>query len=218
MSSSPVFYTPSFFRRKTLRGNPRSYRDDNGTFWKTERVAESCLLNFPSSYWNYFEKSLQSEKKSSKSASLAWLCFTSREGSFPGGAYGKELTVNAGDKRDAGSIPGSGRSPWGGHGNTLQYSCWGNPMDREAWPALDHRVAKSWTWLKRLSTDWGHDSIWELSKGMQLMNSMPGSISSLLGKWAIEYYLSLGQTLQCQNLSAWEIYLWTRGQNQTQKG
>ena len=49
--------------------------------------------------------------------------------------------------------------------------------------------------------------MWELSKGMQLMNSMAGSISSLLGKWTMEYYLSLGQALQCQNLSAWKIYL-----------
>ena len=167
---------------KLLRGNLRSYGDDNGAFWKTEKVAESCILNFPSSYWNYFKKSLQSEKKHSKSASLAWLCFTSGEGSFPGGTYGKEFTVSAGDKRDMGSIPRLGRSPGGGHRNPLQYSWWGNPMDREAWQAAVHRVAKSWTWLKWLSMVWGHDSIWELSKGMQLMNSMAGSISSLLGK------------------------------------
>ena len=45
----------------------------------------------------------------------------------------KNLTVNAGDIRDAGSIPGSGRSPGGGHGNSLQYYCLENPMDRGAW-------------------------------------------------------------------------------------
>ena len=44
----------------------------------------------------------------------------------------KKLSANAGDIRDVGSIPGSERSPGGGHGNPLQYSCLGNPMDRIA--------------------------------------------------------------------------------------
>ena len=60
----------------------------------------------------------------------------------------KNLPTNAGDIRDASSIPGSGRSPGGGHGNPLQYSCPENPMDREAWWAIVYRVAKSWTLLK----------------------------------------------------------------------
>ena len=59
--------------------------------------------------------------------------------------------ANAGDIRDAGSIPGLGGSLGGGHGNPLQYSCLENPMDKGAWWAV-HRVAKSWTWLKWLST------------------------------------------------------------------
>ena len=46
-----------------------------------------------------------------------------------------------------GSVPGSGRSPGGGHGNPLQYSCLENPMDREAWWATVHGVAKSQTQL-----------------------------------------------------------------------
>ena len=50
--------------------------------------------------------------------------------------------------RDAGSIPGLGRSPGGENGNPLQYSCLENPMDREAWQATVHRVAKSRTRLK----------------------------------------------------------------------
>ena len=49
---------------------------------------------------------------------------------------------NAGDIRDLGSFPGSGRSPGGGNRYPLQYSCLGNPMDRGAWWALVHRVAK----------------------------------------------------------------------------
>ena len=64
----------------------------------------------------------------------------------------KNPPANAGDVRDAGSIPGSGRSPGGGHGNPLQYSFLENPMDRGAWQAIVHRVAKSWTRLKQLTT------------------------------------------------------------------
>ena len=50
------------------------------------------------------------------------------------------------------SIPGSRRSPGGGHGNPLQSSCLENPVDRGAWRATVHRVTKSRIWLKRLST------------------------------------------------------------------
>ena len=64
---------------------------------------------------------------------------------FPGGSLGKESTCNAGDIGDAGSIPGLGRSPGGRHDNPLQYSCLENPMDREIWWAMFHRVARSWT-------------------------------------------------------------------------
>ena len=62
----------------------------------------------------------------------------------------KNPPAHAGDPRDAGSIPGMGRSPGGGHGNPLQYSCLENPTDRVAWRATVHGVAKSWTRLKRL--------------------------------------------------------------------
>ena len=55
----------------------------------------------------------------------------------------KNPSANAGVIRDAGSIPGSGRSPGGGHGNPLQYSCLENLMDRGAWWVAVHRVAKS---------------------------------------------------------------------------
>ena len=57
----------------------------------------------------------------------------------------KNPPANAGDIRDLGSIPGSGRSPGGGHGNPLQYSCLENPLD---WRATVHRVTKSQTQLK----------------------------------------------------------------------
>ena len=64
----------------------------------------------------------------------------------------KNPPASAGDARDVGSIPGSGRSPGEGHGNQLQYSCLENPMDRGAWWAMVHMVPKSQTQLKRLST------------------------------------------------------------------
>ena len=54
----------------------------------------------------------------------------------------QESSCNVGD---LGSIPGLGKSPGGGHGNRLQYSCLENPMDRGAWQAAVHGVAKSWT-------------------------------------------------------------------------
>ena len=57
----------------------------------------------------------------------------------------KNPPAKAGDVRDAGSISGSGRVPGEGHGNSLQYSCLENPMDREAWWATVHRVTKSQT-------------------------------------------------------------------------
>ena len=61
-----------------------------------------------------------------------------------GGSDGKESACNAGDQ---GSVPGSGRSPGEGNGNPLQYSCLENSMDRGAWQATVHGVAKSWTRL-----------------------------------------------------------------------
>ena len=64
----------------------------------------------------------------------------------------KNPPANAGDIRDADSIPGLGRSLGGGHGNPLQYSCLENPMDRGAWWATFHRVAQSRTQLKQRGT------------------------------------------------------------------
>ena len=58
---------------------------------------------------------------------------------FPGGSAVKNLPARAGD---AGSIPETGRSPGEGNGNPLQYSCLRNPMDRRAWWATVHGVAK----------------------------------------------------------------------------
>ena len=69
----------------------------------------------------------------------------------------KNLPASARDVRDMGSILGWGRSPGGGHGNPLQYSCLEDPTDREAWWAIVQRVTKSQTQLKQLSIE--QDSI-----------------------------------------------------------
>ena len=60
----------------------------------------------------------------------------------------KESTFSTAATGDEGSIPGSGKSPGGGNGNPLQYSCLENPMDRGAWRDIVHKVSKSQTRLK----------------------------------------------------------------------
>ena len=75
---------------------------------------------------------------------VAYLAYTiMNEGLFPGGsAVNPPANANSGD---VGSRPGLGKSPGEGNGNRLQYSCLENPMDRGAWWARVHWVAKSWT-------------------------------------------------------------------------
>ena len=68
----------------------------------------------------------------------------------------KNLPTNAGDLREMGSIPESGRAPGEGNGNPLQFSCLENPMDWGAWQATVHRVTQSWTRLMWLSTQHTH--------------------------------------------------------------
>ena len=68
----------------------------------------------------------------------------------------KNLPASAGDLRDKGLIPGLGISPGEGHGNPLQYSHLENPMDKGAWWATVHGVAKSRTQLKQLIIHWSH--------------------------------------------------------------
>ena len=63
---------------------------------------------------------------------------------IPGGIMVKKLPVNTGDIRDAGSIPGLGRSPGGGHSNTLEYSC----LENSKPGGLQVSVSKNWTPLK----------------------------------------------------------------------
>ena len=78
----------------------------------------------------------------------------------------KNLLVNTGDAGGAGSIPRWGRSPGEGRGNSLQYPCLENSMDRGAWPAVVHRAEKSQTWL----SNWAHTCCQNLDDGLCTRN------------------------------------------------
>ena len=65
---------------------------------------------------------------------------------IPSDSVVKNPPISAGEAGDMDSIPGSGRSPGGGNGNSLQYTCLGNPMDRSLADYI-HCIANSWTWL-----------------------------------------------------------------------
>ena len=85
---------------------------------------------------------------------------------FPRGRVVNNPPANAGNTRDTGLIPGSGRSPGEGNGNPLQYSCLENSVDRGVRWATVHRVAKSWTRLSNVA----HTHRWvKRYKGMELM-------------------------------------------------
>ena len=95
----------------------------------------------------------------------------------------KNLPASTGDAGDAGLIPGSGRSPGGGNDNLLQYSCLENPMDRSAWWATVHGVAKSWTWLSYWACRHTGVSPGALSSRQENMTSII-SFSGCLCRWA----------------------------------
>ena len=97
------------------------------------------------------------------------------------------VTNTPANAEDDSLIPGLGRSPGGGHGNPLQYSCLENPMNRGAWWAAVHRVAKSQTWLNQLSKHC-------LFK--RVPNLGPWSSPKLTDKWTLRWsrQISLGIT------------------------
>ena len=85
--------------------------------------------------------------------------------------------ATAEDRRDASSIPGSRRSPGGGHGNPLQYSCLENSTDRGAWWATVHGVTKNQAQLKQLST---HKCVCQSNSSVNKMGRDPALIELLL--------------------------------------
>ena len=97
--------------------------------------------------WHQAKPGMPPPKIVVKQVKVIWV-HLKRKG-FPGGSDGIESACSTGDQ---GSIPGSGRSPGGGHGSPLQYSCLENPMDRGTWWATVHGVSQSQTRLKRLGS------------------------------------------------------------------
>ena len=114
--------------------------------------------------WSVQTYLLSSMQLCSPSLKETFFCSVIVLSSFPDRSAGKKKksSCNAGDRGEAGSIPGSGRSPGGGNDHPLQYSCLGNPMIRGAWRAVVQKVVKIRTqlfvlgcciylWLKRSS-------------------------------------------------------------------
>ena len=109
----------------------------------------------------------------------------------------KNPPANSGDLRDEGSISKWGRSPRGGHGNTFQYSCLDNPMDRGAWKAVVYRVAKSQTQLDQFSTHahrYIHINIIYIYTHTHIahMSILPiaGAILNHLRRWGFSFFFS----------------------------
>ena len=128
----------------------------------------------------------------------ALIIYVARLG-FSDGPVGEESACNV---EDTSSVPGSERSPAGGHDDPLQDSCLENPMDRGAWHTVAHRVAKSRTQLKQLSA---HTHITRLSRAVQLAEDKCRIVSLWSGRiFQREYLLkrkSLGCVLFCRLLA-----------------
>ena len=124
----------------------------------------------------------------------------------------KHLPANAGDIRIAGLIPGLGRSPVWGHGNTFQYSCLENPRDREAWWAMVYRVAKSWTWLRqfgeqlfRTQSNWGkryqNKYVWQCKRKQRNYFSCVWSVSVIYHHVLIQWIVVSIKAIQVSTKS-----------------
>ena len=102
-------------------------------FKHTELCFSTTPITLQNHLWNFIKRHITRKHPIAKD--------------FPSDSAVQNLPANAGDVGDMGSIPGLGRSPGGGDGDPLQYSCLENPMDRGVWPAMVHRVhrvTKSW--------------------------------------------------------------------------
>ena len=107
----------------------------------------SCRPREPRSWWYKLQPKFKSKARENQTPSSK--VYSGLQWGFPGGSVGKESTCNAGNAGDEGSIPGSGRSPGGGHGNPLQYSCLEDPHGQRSLMGYSPGATKSWT---RLST------------------------------------------------------------------
>ena len=106
---------------------------------------------------------------------------------FPDGSVVRNLTANARDIGDAGSIPRLGRFPGEGNGNPFQYSYLGNPVDRGAWWATVQRVTKNLTQL----SDWAHSTFYSLEMSHQVQPTLKGrEIKLHLLDWGFSSYIT----------------------------
>ena len=103
----------------------------------------------------------------------------------------KNPPANAGDTGDCGSISGSGKSPGGGYGNSLQYSCLENSMDRGAWRATVHGVAKRQT---RQSTVEAGTQVWLLTLYLPAPGGMAPPFAGYFASSSARPHLSTLQT------------------------
>ena len=106
-------------------------------------IRPSCPRHFPVLWWASGSRPCPGRPAADQSLFSESLRHAGVSGASQVALVVKNPPANAGGIRDLGLIPGSGRSPGGGHGNPLQYSCLENLMDREAWQATAYRVAKS---------------------------------------------------------------------------
>ena len=88
------------------------------------------------------------------------------------GASGKEPTCQSSRCKRRVFDPWAGKIPWKRNGNSLQYSCLENAIDRGGWWAIVHRVAKSWTWLKWLSMHYLHKCVPSIELNMLYIQDM----------------------------------------------
>ena len=123
----------------------------------------------------------------------------------------KNLPANTGDIRDVGSIPGSGRSPGGGRGNPLQYSCLENSMDRGAWQATVHGVAKSRTRLSDSHTHTHTHNMYKIDKQQGLLYSTGSNTQYLITTYKGEESEINIYCCCCLVNKSWLTLLWPSG-------
>ena len=118
----------------------------------------------------------------------------------PDGSVVKNLLASARDSGDLGSIPGSGRSPWVRNGNPLQYSCLRNSMDREAWWAIVHRVAKGQTGLGNWACTHAYSNICVMPEYVSIGYFLPLILAhiSWFFRCLIIFYYMLDIVMTCQ--------------------
>ena len=126
---------------------------------------------------------------------------------FPGGSVVKNPPANAGD---AGLIPGLGKSPGGGSGNSLQYTCLGNPMDRGGWWTRVHGVTKSWTAATAAKLLQSCPTLCNPIDGSPPGSSVPGILQARTLEWVtISFSNALKWKVKVKSLSHVQLFATT---------